>query len=93
LPTILWVICAYFVAASYGLLLPACRIVGPSGIGDVDACPMHAQSEVAFVEGAELQAMVDNAELEQARRRMLCMAPRHAGLPRTDDSIAVAYGH
>ena len=84
---VLWVAFMALVAVSYDLLLPACGLVGPFGLAQLDACPSRAGSARVFAEGAELQALVDEAELEAARRRTLCRAPRHAELRPKIDAV------
>ncbi len=80
LPAILWLAFLMLVAASYDRLLPACGIVGPLGLAQLDACPLSPAAAAIFIEGAELQALVDTAELEATRRRGQCPAPGRAGL-------------
>lgn len=87
-PILLWLAFLVLVAASYDRLLPACGLVGPFGLTRLAACRLSSGTASVFTEGAELQALVEAAELEATRRRAQCPAPRHAGL-RTPGGIVV----
>ncbi len=89
LPAILWLAFSVLVAASYDRLLPACGIVGPLGLARLEACPLPGDVAAIFIEGAELQAMVDAAELETTRRRGQCPMPHRAGLTHSGGILVV----
>ena len=93
LPAVLWLAFLAFTAASYDLLLPACGLAGPFGISWLGACPRSIDSARLVAESAELQALVDAAELEASRRRALCGRPRHAGLRRGSGRVIAASGN
>ncbi len=91
LPTLLWIAVVVLVAGSYDRLLPASGIVGPLGLTRLDACPLSTATTRVFAEGAELQALVDAAELAAARHRALCLAPGHASLGGSAHTIAAIF--
>ena len=92
LTTILWFAFLVLVAASYDRLLPACGIVGPLGLARLEVCPLPGDVAAVFIEGAELQALVDAAELEATRRRGQCPISRRAGLVYSDGIFVVDRG-
>ena len=71
LPLLLWLVFLAMVALAYRLLLPACALRG-SLFDAFDACPGGAAQAGLAQQGRELQGLVEQAELDLARRRGFC---------------------
>lgn len=75
LPSILWLAFLAMVVVAYRLMLPACALRG-SLFSPLDACPGGARQTALAEEGRDLQGLVEQAELDLARRKGLCPVPQ-----------------